>query len=252
MRAFMLVPIIVLGAGLIIVERVFPARALPVVRGWWWRVAVFNAAQLGVVVLAGYTWDRWLGGVSLLRLGVTLSVAQGALAGYLVSTFVYYWWHRVRHEVNALWLLCHQLHHSPERIEVVTSFYKHPVELLCNSLLSSATSYALLGLTIEQAAWVTAISAAAEFFYHLNVNTPPWLGYFIQRPEMHRVHHERGRHTGNFGDLPVWDLLFGTFRNPARGEEVPCGFKDGREQRIADMLCFRNVNGPLPAKRSAP
>ena len=45
----------------------------------------------------------------------------------------------------------------------------------------------------------------------------------------------------NFADLPLWDIVFGTFRNPA---EYPgeCGFEGGRDQRIGAMLLFADVN----------
>jgi sterol desaturase/sphingolipid hydroxylase (fatty acid hydroxylase superfamily) len=240
--------IVGLGVGLMLVERLVPDRVLPEVKGWWWRVVLANVAQLAIVLLAGVSWDRWLARASVLPLGERgwAAPAQGLL-GYFVATFVYYWWHRARHDVNFLWLACHQLHHSPQRIEAITSFYKHPVELVANSVLSAALSYGLLGLTPAGAAWVTFYSAASEFFYHLNVRTPRWLGYVIQRPEMHRIHHARGVHYGNFADLPLWDLLFGTFRNPATFDGL-CGFKPEREARVASMLAFQNVNGPFVRK----
>jgi sterol desaturase/sphingolipid hydroxylase (fatty acid hydroxylase superfamily) len=56
------------------------------------------------------------------------------------------------------------------------------------------------------------LSAAAEFFYHWNIRTPSWLGFIVQRPESHRVHHQYRHHTQNFADLPFWDMLFGTFK----------------------------------------
>ncbi len=245
----MLIEIVVLGLVLMLLERLVPARQLPAVPGWWGRVVGANVAQFAVVVIAGYSWDRWLARASVLSLGELgwSTPVQGAL-GYVVASFVYYWWHRARHDVNFLWLACHQLHHSPQRIEAITSFYKHPVELMANSLLSSGLSYGLLGLTPAGAAWVTFLSAAAEFFYHLNVRTPRWVGFFIQRPEMHRIHHARGVHYGNFGDLPIWDFLFGTYDNPPTfaGE---CGFKPEREARVGSMLAFRNVNAPFVQKR---
>jgi sterol desaturase/sphingolipid hydroxylase (fatty acid hydroxylase superfamily) len=244
----MLVAIVGIGLLLVVFERVVPDRVLPKVPGWWVRVGVLNAAQLGVVVLAGYTWDRWLLRASWFGVGAfgLAAPVQGVL-GYVVASFVYYWWHRARHEVNFLWLTCHQLHHSPQRIETLTSFYKHPVELIANSLLSGVVSYGVLGLTPGGAAWVTLYSALAEYFYHLNVRTPRWVGFFVQRPEMHRIHHARGVHYGNFGDLPIWDLLFGTYRNPAKVEQL-CGFEPDREARLGAMLAFRNVNGPYLRK----
>jgi sterol desaturase/sphingolipid hydroxylase (fatty acid hydroxylase superfamily) len=244
----MLAVIVAIGFVLVVLERVVPDRALPKVPGWWRRVVLLNAAQLGVVVLAGYTWDRWLSRASLLDVGALgLAPALQGLVGYLVASFVYYWWHRARHEVNFLWLTCHQLHHSPQRIETLTSFYKHPVELIANSLLSGLVSYGLLGLTPAGAVWVTFYSAMAEYFYHLNVRTPRWVGFFLQRPEMHRIHHARGVHSGNFGDLPLWDMLFGTYRNPATFEG-PCGFEPEREGQLGAMLAFRNVNRPYRRK----
>ena len=57
-------------------------------------------------------------------------------------------------------------------------------------------------------------SASSAIFQHANVRTPRWLGYFVQRPESHSLHHERGVHRDNYSDLPVFDMLFGTFRNP--------------------------------------
>ena len=46
----------------------------------------------------------------------------------------------------------HQVHHSPQRIEIITSFYKHPFEILANSVLSSAILYLLVGVGPEAGA----------------------------------------------------------------------------------------------------
>lgn len=242
-------PLLLIGLGMILVERLWPARALPRVEGWAARIVLVNALQLGVVLLAGVTWDRWLQGASLLHLREHLGdFAQGAVA-YLVSTFVYYWWHRFRHESAFFWRLCHQLHHSPRRIELLASFYKHPVEITLNSVLSALIVYSLLGCSLAAAGWYTLLCAVAEYFYHWNVRTPRALGFFVQRPESHRVHHQFERHTGNFADLPVWDWLFGTLHNPRPGEEVSCGFQPWQEARFEDQLGFRDVHAPGAAQR---
>lgn len=235
--------VIGVAAGMFAVERWWPAAELPPVRAWWGRVIFVNAVQLGIVLLAGITWERWLQGASLLHLADRFGTAvQGGLA-YFVSTFVYYLWHRVRHESRWFWRLCHQLHHSPRRIELLTSFYKHPVEIALNSLLSAAIVYPLLGCSPRAGALYTLLTAVAELFYHWNVSTPHWVGYFVQRPEAHRVHHEHGHHTQNFADLPLWDFLFGTLDNPRR-RAAACGYDDWREDRFEDMLAFRDVHSP--------
>ena len=70
------------------------------------------------------------------------------------------------------------------------------------------------------------------------MRTPQWLGYLIQRPESHCVHHRMGVHYYNYADLPFWDMLFGTFRNPRQfmGE---CGFEGGADLRMGAIFALR-------------
>ena len=95
--------------------------------------------------------------------------------------------------------------------------------------------YAGVGVTPEAGANAVLIVGLVDMFYHLNVRTPHWLGYIIQRPESHCVHHQEGVHSYNFADLPIWDMLFGTFRNPQK-YSGRCGFGDGAEEHIVEML----------------
>ena len=196
-----------------------------------------------VVILAGFTWDNWFQGYSIFKLKLHFGTVLSAFITYLVVTFIYYWWHRIRHESQLFWLLCHQLHHSPNRIEILTSFYKHPVEITLNSLLSSAIAYPLMGCSIEAAALTTFITGIAEYFYHWNIRTPFYCGYLLQRPESHRIHHMYKHHTQNFADLPIWDMLFGTFRNP-KHPIARCGFDQEKEDRFEDILLFRDIHNP--------
>lgn len=239
-----MIPVIIaIGVGIMILERIIPDQKLPHVKGWWTRVIIINALQLGVVILGSYTWDNWLQKASLFTLSNSLSPFLGGLVGYLIGTFVFYWWHRWRHDNNFLWLTFHQLHHSPQRIETITSFFKHPLEIICNSILIGSITFLLLGLSVESAAFTMLFSAIGEYIYHMNIKTPHIMGYFFQRPEMHRVHHEKGKHYYNFSDLPIWDMLFGTFKNPKTFDKA-CGFKPEREEKLMEMLSFKNVNNP--------
>jgi len=231
--------IIGLGLAMLALEQARPARRFERVAGWWARALGFTAIQAAVALLAINTCDRWLPGLALWRPAGGSLAAEAAL-GYLVLTFVYYWWHRARHEVPFLWRWLHRLHHSACRIELLTSFYKHPAEIAANALLSSIVVYVLLGLSPQGAAIVLVISGLAELFYHWNVRTPYWLGFLVQRPESHCVHHERGSHTSNFADLPLWDILFGTFHNPRRAPRK-CGFGPRVEQRLPELLLGRNA-----------
>jgi sterol desaturase/sphingolipid hydroxylase (fatty acid hydroxylase superfamily) len=237
----MLPTIFLVFAACFILERLKPGWRLPHVRTWPVRVLLVNAVQLGVVLLAGLTWERWLSSGSLLHLSRHVGPAAGGLLAYFVATFVFYWWHRARHESDFLWRVFHQIHHSPQRIEVITSFYKHPVEMIVNSIIGSLLVYALLGLSPEAGAVYTLCTALGEFFYHTSVRTPRWVGWFFQRPEMHRVHHQYGRHRNNYGDIVWWDWLFGTYENPATFE-AGCGFDPDKEERLPAMLAWRDVH----------
>jgi sterol desaturase/sphingolipid hydroxylase (fatty acid hydroxylase superfamily) len=237
----MLKAILIVAVIYLVLERVMPGVEQPAVRTWWPRAIAINLAQLCVVLLAGMTWERWLGSWSIFSLSPTLNPVSAGLAAYFISTFVFYWWHRARHESDFLWRTLHQIHHSARRIELLTSFYKHPLEMVLNSVISSVLIYTVLGLGLEAAAVYTFLIAIGEFFYHANIRTPHWIGYFLQRPEMHRIHHQYRRHKGNYSDIVWWDMLFGTYENPAK-VACNCGFDAPQEQRLIDMLAFHDVH----------
>lgn len=231
---------------MMLVERAKPGRRWRRVRGWWLRAGIVNAVQLALMLGTGLLWNEWMGARRLFSI-VAWGATVGGLVGYLVITFVYYWWHRWRHENVWLWRL-HQMHHSAQRIEVLTSFYKHPLEIFTDCLLSSAILFALLGLSAQGAAFAVLLSGLGELFYHWNCKTPRWLGYFFQRPESHCVHHEEGIHHYNYSDLPLWDMLFGTFNNPTTWDGR-CGLGAENEGRVLELLLCLDVSSD--GKRAA-
>jgi len=111
----MFVTIVVLALALLmmVIERMRPGRDWPTVKGWWVRAIAISIVQVGIVFLAGWGWDRWMIGRSLWSLE-SLGTYLGAAVGYIVMTFIHYWWHRWRHEVPFLWRWFHQFHHSPQ------------------------------------------------------------------------------------------------------------------------------------------
>lgn len=230
--------VLVVALTLLVVERVKPSHQLRTVKNWWFWVFLLNGVQAAVAWLGSVTWDRHFSALSLYQIADWPTVLQIGL-GYLAITFIYYWWHRARHELPVLWRCLHQLHHSPVRMEVAMSFYKHPLEIVLNGLLSSFILHVLVGLSPQAATATVLITGLAEFFYHWNVKTPHWLGYFFQRPEMHRVHHQTGHHSQNYSDLPIWDMLFGTFCNPVISPPS-VGFKSTTDRDLVSMLMWRS------------
>lgn len=222
-----------------ILERILPGRELPEAPGWYRRAAFLNLCQVGIILLAGIAWNRWLQSRSLFHISQVMPPFLQGLSGWFLGTFVFYWWHRARHQSKFLWRVLHQVHHSPSRIELATAFYKHPLEIAADSILASALMFSLLGASPSGGAWFNVFAVFGEYFYHSNLRTPRWLGYFLQRPEHHSIHHQLDVHGFNYGDITIWDRIFGTFRE-AEDFASQCGFPAGHERNLKGMLGFRD------------
>ena len=171
------------------------------------------------------------------RLGLVGSI----VLGYLVLSFATATIHRAYHRYPLLWRSFHQLHHAPQRLDIPGAVVFTPQEMIVNVAASLLVLVFLLGLSPLAAAITGYIAVFYSLFQHFNVNTPRWLGWLIQRPESHGVHHRRGFHAYNYSDLPIWDMLWGTFRNPGRfmGD---VGFEETESRRFGAMLLTRDVN----------
>lgn len=225
------------GGGLLL-ERALPARPLPHVAGWWRRASVLFASTMAIGAVLPMLVGEALAGRSLLHL-TGLGTWAGALLALLCGDFVAYWLHRWQHENPTFWRLTHQLHHSAERVDVLGAAFMHPLDIAIGSVATSL-AVAVLGLTPAAVALAVIVTLFMGVLQHLNVRTPVWLGYLMQRPESHSQHHARGFHRGNYGNLAIWDMVFGTFQNPAEFT-TDAGFYDGASARVSDMLRGRDV-----------
>ena len=226
-------------AAFCLLDLVVSARRFPTVRGW--RVM----GLVGLVLyfyLAGTVpilWDEWLGAHTLFDAS-GLSAWVAIPAGFLVLQFGIYWWHRTMHNVEPLWRGLHQMHHAAERVDIFGAFYFHPLDMVGWALVGSVMLVGVFGLNGEAAAVVNILAAFCGMFQHANIRTPHWLGYIVTRPESHSVHHERGHHANNYGDIPLFDMVFGTFVNP-KTWDGKAGFFDGSTTRIPSLLFWRKV-----------
>jgi sterol desaturase/sphingolipid hydroxylase (fatty acid hydroxylase superfamily) len=223
------------------VELIWPAREFPPRVGWQWLGAAFLVMSMAIgnalPLYLPVDWmaeHRWFDGT---RLGVV----GGAIVGFVVLELFVYVWHRANHSFSPLWRVSHQIHHSPLRVDIPGSVVFHPVEIVIYTLIPLAVTVIVLGLDPLAAALTGYVFTFASYFQHWNVHTPQWMGYILQRPESHCVHHRKGSHYYNFADLSLWDIVFGTFRNPPKymGE---CGFENGADLRMGAMLAFEDVN----------
>jgi sterol desaturase/sphingolipid hydroxylase (fatty acid hydroxylase superfamily) len=224
--------------GLLLVERFLPGRPQPQVRGWVAKAIVFFFMGGVINFTVPPLVAKAMAGHALVHLA-GLPLAAAVLATLLAVTFVTYWGHRMVHRVTWIWRWTHQMHHSAERVDLAGFAYAHPLDLALQFAFASLP-VALLGVSPQAAMISGYVGFLLGLFEHLNLRTPRWLGYVVQRPESHGVHHQRGVHAYNYG-LPIWDMAFGTFRNPAQWS-AQAGFWDGASRRVGDMLLGRDVS----------
>lgn len=226
---------------LIAIEVWHPARRFDAVAGWRARCLWFLPPLVLIASVVPWAIEQLLAGAAVFP-GARLGTAVGTVVGIVASELLVYWAHRLHHRVPVLWRWIHQLHHSAERMDVFGALYFHPLEILEGSIVGACLFVGVLGLTPEAASLATLWQVFNGIFQHGNIRTPRWLGYLIQRPEQHGIHHQRGIHGYNYANLPLWDIVFGTFRNPLTWNGV-AGFYAGASNRTLEMLLGKDISG---------
>lgn len=170
-----------------------------------------------------------------------------ALLCFVLVDFLYYWEHRLAHEVNALWSLYHSVHHSADhydqtiafRISFVDFFFAPLVYLpLVLAGFHPVLVFACLGLVLAWQQWI-----------HTElVGKLPLLDPWLNTPSNHRVHHGRNPIyiDKNYGGvLMVWDRLFGTYA--AETEKVEYGLVEPLKSRNPAAVHFSSLGKMLVA-----
>ncbi len=207
-------PTLLMGAStaiFFVIERVRPGRQLPQSKGWYARAILITLVQLAITLITARLWIRIFDDLSLFHLSRWNSPLLEGFAGWLWVRSCFYWWHRLRH-AKGWWLAFTRFTIHLRVLRCLTSFYKHPVEILCDAILSAVILYPLMGCSLLGAFWYNFFAGTGEYFYHANVKTPSWFRFLIQTPELHSIHHQFNVHQYIFGDVPLWDRLFGTYR----------------------------------------
>lgn len=152
-----------------------------------------------------------------------LNLISGLSAGWqivvavLVSDFVGYWVHRVKHVNSFLWAF-HAIHHSQERLTVMTNYRVHIVD---ETLLRLALFIPFQIVGADFKIWIT-VDFAMAWILLLEHSEWNWtygsFGRLIVSPRYHQIHHSNvSRHqTSNYAALfSFWDDLFGTAERDA-------------------------------------
>jgi sterol desaturase/sphingolipid hydroxylase (fatty acid hydroxylase superfamily) len=208
----------------------------------YWRLRA-TAVTVANFFIAGYVatfWGTLFGEFHLFDLS-TIGTVGSLVVGILVYELGHYGYHRMAHSHDWLWRMGHQMHHSAESLDAFGANYLSPLDAFMFTSISSVVFFPLLGVTVEAGVIAAAFLAFNAVFQHANIKTPRWLGYLIQRPESHSLHHGRGVHAHNYADLPLVDMIFGTFVNP-KDHRAEVGFYDGASAKLGSMLMGKDMS----------
>jgi sterol desaturase/sphingolipid hydroxylase (fatty acid hydroxylase superfamily) len=160
----------------------------------------------------------------LVQLGEAILIAN--VGGYIG--------HRMSHQIPFLWRF-HSVHHSISEMDWLAAARVHPLDQIVTKALIIVPLY-MLGYSKATLGAYIGLATVHAVFIHANVRIRfgP-LRWLIGSPEFHHWHHSADpeAHNKNFaGELPLLDLLFGTFylpkdRMPQRygvSEPVPVGY----------------------------
>ncbi len=145
-------------------------------------------------------------------------------AALLIYDFLYYWKHRLGHEVAVLWA-AHVVHHSSEEYNLSTALRQTGSDFLLG--WTFYLPMALLGVPPLMFVVVGLIDLLYQFWVHTRlVGKLGWFDRVFVSPSNHRVHHGQNDYCldRNYGGILIlWDRLFGTFVEEKDDEPIVYG-----------------------------
>jgi len=134
----------------------------------------------------------------------------------LATDLVWYWYHRLGHEVNFFWA-AHIVHHQSEEFNLTVSARITTFQALIRGVFWCALPW--VGFDPLMVTVILTVHGAYSFFTHTQlIPKLGWLENVLITPSLHGVHHASNEKylDKNYGDVFVfWDKIFGTFQ----GEE---------------------------------
>ena len=149
------------------------------------------------------------------------------VAALLLYDFLYYWNHRLGHEINVLWA-AHVVHHQSEEFNLSTALRQTSSGFLLSWLFYVPME--LAGFPPQLFLFVSLIDLLYQFWIHTEqVGSLGVVDRILATPSNHRVHHGVNDEyvDRNYGGiLIVWDRLFGTFQPELASVPVVYGTRD--------------------------
>lgn len=153
------------------------------------------------------------------------------LVTFLLIDVLYYWFHRLSHEVNFLWA-AHIVHHQSEEYNLSVALRQSWWQGLFSFWFY--VPVALLGVHPIIIVSVGAFVTLYQFWIHTRaIGDMGLLEHILNTPSNHRVHHgsdPKYIDRNHAGTLIIWDKLFGTYQKeeeePVYGITTPLGTWD--------------------------
>ncbi|WP_313387067.1 sterol desaturase family protein [Chishuiella sp.] len=137
----------------------------------------------------------------------------------LATDFVWYWYHRLGHEINIFWG-AHIVHHQSEEFNYTVAARITTLQAIVRNLFWCVLPF--VGFHPNLVMTILVVHGVYSFFTHTQViGKLGWLEYIFITPSLHGVHHASDEKylDKNYGDVFVfWDKIFGTFQEE---EEKP-------------------------------
>lgn len=134
------------------------------------------------------------------------------VSGLVLYDFLYYWLHRMGHEVNILWA-AHVVHHQSEEYNLSTALRQTSTGGLLGWIFY--LPMAVLGYPLQVFVVIALIDLLYQFWVHTEqIGKLGWFDRVFCSPSNHRAHHatnDRYLDHNYGGILILWDRLFGTF-----------------------------------------
>ena len=141
--------------------------------------------------------------------------------GLLLYDFLYYWHHRMSHEVGILWAT-HVVHHSSEEFNLSTALRQTSSRFLLGWIFY--LPMAVLGFPLIVFIVVGLIDLLYQYWIHTEqIGKLGWFDRVFASPSNHRVHHavnDKYLDKNYGGILILWDRMFGSFID--EDENEPC------------------------------
>lgn len=138
---------------------------------------------------------------------------------FLFTDFIWYWYHRLAHEINILWFV-HVVHHQSEDFNYTASTRITVLQAFVRTAFWTILPF--IGFPAGMITSLLLVHGLYPFFVHTRlIGKLGILEYVLVTPSHHRVHHASDEKylDKNYGDvLIIWDKLFGTFK---KEEEEP-------------------------------